>query len=59
MNCQLWYMVFMKLGGKEIMCSSPETLVRLKNSRLSTYPIAGSRPRGRNTAEDDALEAEL
>lgn len=53
------YMVFMKLGGKEIMCSSPETLVRLKNGRLSTYPIAGSRPRGKNAAEDDALEAEL
>lgn len=53
------YMVFMKLGGKEIMCSSPETLVRLKNGKLSTYPIAGSRPRGIDSADDDRLEAEL
>ena len=28
------------------MCSSPETLVRLDNGRLTTFPVAGSRPRG-------------
>ena len=53
------YMVFMSIGGKEIMCSSPETLVRLKDGRLSTFPIAGSRPRGKNEKEDDMLESEL
>lgn len=53
------YMVFMSLGGKEIMCSSPETLVRLKAGRLSTYPIAGSRPRGKTLQEDIELEREL
>ncbi len=53
------YMVFMSIGGKEIMCSSPETLVRLHKGRLSTYPIAGSRPRGKSEREDDMLEAEL
>lgn len=53
------YMVFMSLGGKEIMCSSPETLVRLKSGRLSTYPIAGSRPRGKTPQEDMELEREL
>lgn len=53
------YMVFMSLGGKEIMCSSPETLVRLKSGRLSTYPIAGSRPRGKTPQEDIELEHEL
>lgn len=53
------YMVFMSLGGKELMCSSPETLVRLQNGRLSTYPIAGSRPRGKSPKEDDELEVEL
>ncbi len=53
------YMVFMSIGDKEIMCSSPETLVRLKNGRLSTYPIAGSRPRGRDEKEDRMLEEEL
>lgn len=53
------YMVFMKTDDLEIICSSPETLVRLQNGRLTTFPVAGSRPRGADEKEDKALEMEL
>lgn len=53
------YMVYMKFDDEEIISTSPETLVRLQNGRLSTYPVAGSRPRGKNKAEDDALVKDL
>lgn len=53
------YMVFLSVDGEEIMCSSPETLVRLQDGRLTTFPVAGSRPRGATPAEDKALEEEL
>jgi anthranilate synthase component 1 len=53
------YMVFMRLDDLEIMSTSPETLVRLQNGRLATFPVAGSRPRGKTEAEDKALEEEL
>ena len=53
------YMVFLSIDGDEIMCSSPETLVRLQDDRLTTFPVAGSRPRGATPAEDKALEREL
>jgi Anthranilate/para-aminobenzoate synthases component I len=53
------YMVYMHFDGLEIMSTSPETLVRLQKGRLSTFPVAGSRPRGATDEEDRALEAEL
>ena len=53
------YMVFLSIDGDEIMCSSPETLVRLDNGRLTIFPVAGSRPRGKTPEEDKALENEL
>jgi anthranilate synthase component 1 len=53
------YMVFMRIDDMELMSTSPETLVRLQNGRLATFPVAGSRPRGTTEAEDKALEAEL
>ena len=53
------YMVYMNIDGEEIMSTSPETLVRLKDGRLTTFPVAGSRPRGKTEAEDKALEEEL
>ena len=43
----------------EIAGSSPETLVRLENGVLHTYPLAGTRRRGATPAEDAALEQEL
>lgn len=53
------YMVYMNIDGTEIMSTSPETLVRLHNGRLTTFPVAGSRPRGKTEEEDRLLEQEL
>lgn len=53
------YMVYMKIEDEEIMSTSPETLVRLQNGRLTTFPVAGSRPRGETPEEDLRLEEEL
>ena len=53
------YMVYLNIDGDEIMSTSPETLVRLQNGRLTTFPVAGSRPRGKTDAEDKQLEQEL
>lgn len=53
------YMVYLSIDDEEIMSTSPETLVRLENGRLTTFPVAGSRPRGATQAEDEALEADL
>lgn len=53
------YMVYMQDEDVELICTSPETLVRLKDKKLITFPIAGSRPRGKSPEEDLALEKEL
>lgn len=53
------YMVYMNLEDVEIMSTSPETLVRLQDGRLVTFPVAGSRPRGKDEAEDEALIEDL
>jgi anthranilate synthase component 1 len=52
-------MVYMYIDGDEIICSSPETLVKLQGDTLNTFPIAGSRPRGKTREQDNLLEAEL
>ncbi len=53
------YMYFLDLGGFHIVGSSPEILTRLEDGVVTVRPIAGTRKRGRNEAEDQALEAEL
>ena len=53
------YMVYMHIDDIEIISASPETLVRLQDARLCTFPVAGSRPRGATPQEDIALEKEL
>ncbi|MDR1547616.1 MAG: anthranilate synthase component I family protein [Hungatella sp.] len=53
------YMVYLHMDDTEIISTSPETLVRLKNGRLTTFPVAGSRPRGRDEEEDNRLSKEL
>lgn len=53
------YMYFIKCDDLEIAGSSPETMVKLINGKLTTFPVAGSRPRGETEAEDVRLEAEL
>lgn len=53
------YMFYFSSDDIEIAGASPETLVKLVQGRLSTFPLAGTRPRGKNTQEDTELEAEL
>ena len=53
------YMVYLNFDGLEIMSTSPDTLVRLQDGRLTTFPVAGSRPRGKDEGEDRKLEEEL
>jgi anthranilate synthase component 1 len=53
------YMYFMDMGDFQIVGSSPEILVRLEDGEVTVRPIAGTRRRGHNDAEDIALEQEL
>lgn len=53
------YMFFFSSDDMEIAGASPETLVKLENGILHTFPLAGTRPRGKTDAEDKALEKEL
>lgn len=53
------YMFFFSSDDMEIAGASPETLVKLENGVLHTFPLAGTRPRGKNEAEDRQLEREL
>ncbi|NLI17616.1 MAG: anthranilate synthase component I [Actinomycetales bacterium] len=46
-------------GRIDVVGSSPETLVTVEGRGARTFPIAGSRPRGRSPEEDHALAAEL
>ena len=53
------YMYFLDLDDFQIVGSSPEILVRLEDDTVTVRPIAGTRPRGMNEEEDQALEEEL
>lgn len=53
------YMFYFSGTDVEIAGASPETLVKLENGVLHTFPLAGTRPRGKTEEEDKALEAEL
>ncbi len=53
------YMYYLQLDDFQIVGASPEMLVQVENGMVSTNPIAGTRPRGANEAEDDANEREL
>lgn len=53
------YMYYIRLGDSEVLGASPETLFRTEGSLVETFPIAGTRPRGRTPEEDLALEAEM
>ncbi len=53
------YMYYLDFGERKIVGSSPEMLVRVDNKKVETYPIAGTRPRGRNPKEDKELEKEM
>lgn len=53
------YMFYFSSDDIEIAGASPETLVKLEGKTLSTYPLAGTRPRGATPDEDRALEEGL
>jgi len=53
------YMFYFSGTDVEAAGASPETLVKLEEGVLRTYPLAGTRPRGKTEAEDKALEREL
>lgn len=53
------YMFYFSGTDVEIAGASPETLVKLEQGVLHTFPLAGTRPRGKTPAEDKALEADL
>jgi anthranilate synthase component I len=53
------YLYYLDFGGFSVAGSSPEILVRVREGEVTIRPIAGTRRRGENPAEDKALEAEL
>ena len=53
------YMFFVRMPGIELAGSSPEPLVRVEGRRVSSRPIAGTRPRGGTEMRDRLLEHEL
>ncbi|WP_407454364.1 anthranilate synthase component I [Methanobrevibacter sp.] len=53
------YMFYFSSNDIEIAGASPETLVKLNDNKLYTFPLAGTRPRGKTEEEDLKLEEEL
>ena len=53
------YMFYFSGTDVEVAGASPETLVKLENGVLHTFPLAGTRPRGKTPEEDRAMEEEL
>jgi anthranilate synthase component 1 len=53
------FMFFFNFGGYQVIGASPEILVRLRDGEVTVRPIAGTRKRGVDEAEDRALEADL
>jgi anthranilate synthase component 1 len=53
------YMYYLDFGDEQVIGASPEMLVRVENRRVTTVPIAGTRPRGRYQEEDNRFAQEL
>ena len=53
------YMFYLSTSDEEIAGASPETLIRSENGKLATFPLAGTRRRGKNEEEDLMFEKEL
>lgn len=53
------YLFYFTSDDMELAGASPETLVKLEDGVLHTFPLAGTRPRGKTPEEDRALEADL
>jgi aminodeoxychorismate synthase component I len=53
------FAAFVDFGDYQIASSSPERLVRVMGRQIDTRPIAGTRPRGKDIGEDEAMRSEL
>jgi anthranilate synthase component 1 len=53
------FMYFFNFEDFQIIGASPEILVRLRNNKITVRPIAGTRPRGKNSKEDNFFEKDL
>ena len=53
------FLFYLNFGNYALVGSSPEILVRLRDETVTIRPIAGTRPRGKTSAEDAALAEEL
>lgn len=53
------YMYFIQNNDLQITGASPETMVKLSAGLLTTFPVAGTRPRGMTEEQDNRLEVEL
>ncbi len=53
------FATYLNFDGVKIISASPERFLKLEGDRIQTRPIKGTRPRGKNPAEDARLAAEL
>ncbi len=53
------YMYYLDFGDEKVIGASPEMLVRVEKRKVTTVPIAGTRPRGKTIAEDDRYARDL
>lgn len=53
------YMYYLDFGDEKVIGASPEMLVRVEKRRVTTVPIAGTRPRGKTPAEDEQFAQDL
>ncbi|MEX0830823.1 MAG: anthranilate synthase component I [Nitrospirales bacterium] len=53
------YMFYLRIAGTELIGASPEVLVRCEEGKIVVRPIAGTRPRGRTSEEDQKMETDL
>jgi len=53
------FMYFFNFSDFQIIGASPEILVRLRDNKITVRPIAGTRPRGRNSKEDNFFKKDL
>ncbi len=53
------FLFYFNFGGYQLVGSSPEILVRVRKGRVTIRPIAGTRKRGKDATEDEALAADL
>ena len=53
------YLVYLNFNDYQIICSSPETMIKINDGLVTLRPIAGTRKRGKTSKEDDAYKNDL